>query len=148
MFINIYIYIHIFFKDAFLFLDQTYGKSIVLAWIGRKNSRCCTSLCDFVWWALHVYLYASLLMVAAAQERYCLIADRGNPLDGTGTGDTRTVWNLKFVMQLISYISSYHFHSFPVKTPSEVRVITRYQQNPFDLRPPKAWNKNSASSKP
>eukprot|EP00434_Breviolum_minutum_P007151 symbB.v1.2.006312.t1/scaffold354.1/size221495/7 len=47
-------------------------------------------------------------------ERYCLIADRGNPLDGTGTGDTRTV-----------------------------RVITRYQQNPFDLRPPKTFHPNA-----
>lgn len=47
-------------------------------------------------------------------ERYCLIADRGNPLDGSGTGDTRTV-----------------------------RVITRYQQNPFDLRPPKTFHPNA-----
>ena len=30
----------------------------------------------------------------SAQERYCLIADRGNPLDGSGTGDTRTVHSL------------------------------------------------------
>eukprot|EP00913_Durusdinium_trenchii_P033803 g31642.t1 len=47
-------------------------------------------------------------------ERYCLIVDRGNPLDGTGTGDTRTV-----------------------------RVITRYQVNPFDLRPPKTFHPNA-----
>ncbi|CAE7875776.1 CRWN1, partial [Symbiodinium microadriaticum] len=42
-------------------------------------------------------------------ERDCVIVDRGNPLDGTGTGDTRTV-----------------------------RIIVRYQFNPADLRPPKA----------
>jgi len=47
-------------------------------------------------------------------ERDCVIVDRGNPLDGTGTGDTRTV-----------------------------RIIVRYQFNPADLRPPKAFRPNA-----
>eukprot|EP00931_Biecheleriopsis_adriatica_P055485 TRINITY_DN32821_c0_g1_i1.p1 TRINITY_DN32821_c0_g1~~TRINITY_DN32821_c0_g1_i1.p1 ORF type:complete len:3996 (-),score=741.57 TRINITY_DN32821_c0_g1_i1:75-12062(-) len=42
------------------------------------------------------------------QERDCVIADRGSPIDGSGTGDMRTV-----------------------------RIIPRYIKNEFDLRPPK-----------
>ena len=54
--------------------------------------------------------------------------DRGNPLDGSGTGDTRTAGRIerRGMHMLLSLLAF------------EVRVITRYQQNPFDLRPPKA----------
>ncbi|CAE8609608.1 unnamed protein product [Polarella glacialis] len=49
-----------------------------------------------------------------ALERDCLIADRGNPIDGSGTGDMRTV-----------------------------RIIPQYTVNEFDPRPPRALGPSS-----
>ena len=167
----------------------------------------------------------------SSKERYCLIADRGNPLDGSGTGDTRTVqsladevtgtameqweaqgrgvghrmqfsylpdlpkvfvgprsdWNCRGEAQSTSsntqrrLLSRWMRRAIELNTGvsfetwlkpfnqhltnhsqsgtslancarsrrirmAQVRVITRYQQNPFDLRPPKVGSRQLTDS--